>query len=48
MGVVVLQPSISVWVLGRVRTEFLHCAGCLDSMGGPIGQDLLLVLVLVW
>ena len=47
MGMVVIQPYISVSKLKKIKTKFLRCAGYLNSIKTHIKQDLLLILVLV-
>ena len=47
MGMVVIQPYISVSKLKKIKTKFLRCTGYLNSIKKPIKQDLLLILVLV-
>ena len=47
MGMVVIQPYISVSKLKKTKTKFLRCNGYLYSINNPIKQDLLLILVLV-
>ena len=46
MGMVVIQPYISVSELKKIKTKFLRGTGYLNSIK-PIKQDLLLILVLV-
>ena len=47
MGMVVIEPYISVSKLKKIKTKFLRCTGYLYSIKNPIKQDLLLLLVLV-
>ena len=47
MGMVVIQPYISVSKLKKTKTKFLLCTGYLNSIKKPIKQDLLIILVLV-
>ena len=47
MGMVVIQPYISVSKIKKIKTKFLHCTGDLNSITNPIKLDLLLILVLV-
>ena len=47
MGMVVIQPYTSVSKLKKTKTEFLRCAGYLNSIKNPKKQDLLLILVIV-
>ena len=47
MGMVVIQPYISVSNLKKIKTKFLRCTDYLNSIKPPIKQDLLLILVLV-
>ena len=47
MGMVVIQPYISVSKLKKIKTKFLRCTGYLNSIKKPIKQDLLLILFLV-
>ena len=46
-GMVVIQPYILVSKLKKTMTRFLLCTGYINSINGPIMQDLLLILVLV-
>ena len=46
MGMVVIQPYISVSKLKKNKTKFLQCTGYLNSIKKPIKQNLLLILVL--
>ena len=43
MGMVVIQPYISVSKLKKTKAKFVHCTGCLNSIKTPIKQDLLLI-----
>ena len=47
MGMVVIQPYSLVPMLNIIKTKFLSCTGCLNSIKTPIKQDLLLILVRV-
>ena len=47
MGMVVIQPYVSVSKLKKIKTKFLRCTFYLNSIKNPIKQDLLLILVLV-
>ena len=46
MGMVVIQPYISVLKLKKIKTKFLRGTGYLNSIKN-IKQDLLLILILV-
>ena len=47
MGMVVIQPYVSVSKHTKTKTEFLRCTGYLNSTKTPLKQDLLLILGLV-
>ena len=47
MGMVVIQPYISVSKLKKIKTKFLRCTGYLNYIKNHIKLDLLLILVLV-
>ena len=47
MGMVVIQPYISLSKLKKINKKFTRCTGYLNSIKHPIKQDLLLILVLV-
>ena len=47
MGMVVIQPYISVSKLKKIKTKFIRCTGYLNSIKRHIKQDLLLIIVLV-
>ena len=47
MGMIVIQPYISVSKLKKTKTEFLRCTGYLNSVKTHIKQDLLLIQVIV-
>ena len=47
MGMVVIQPFISVSQLKKTKTKFLRYTGYFNSIRNPTKQDLLLILVLV-
>ena len=42
MGMVVIQPYISMSKLKKIKTKFLRCTGYLNSIKNPTKQDLLL------
>ena len=47
MGMVVIQPYISVSKLKKIKTKFVRCTGYIISIKNPTKQDLLLILVFV-